>query len=208
MKIILDFDDTIFNTHKLMHDVSAIFERVGFRKKDFFEAYRKCKEKAGDFNPEIIIDLLNEVKLFDKTEAKKKIDSILNNSKDFVYPDFFSFAGSFNKKDLILLSFGEVNFQKIKIKNSGVNSFFNKVIIIQKNKTKELKPICEKYPEEKMFFIDDKGEQIDEIKKVFPQLIAVRMKRLQGRHIKTESKLANYVVKDLNEVKNIIKLLN
>jgi len=152
MKIILDFDDTIFNTHQLMSDVSAVFERVDFMRKDFFEAYRKCKEKVGDFKPEIIIDLLNEIKPFDKIEAKKKINSILDNSKNFVYPDFFFFFKSFNKKDLILLSFGEAGFQRTKIKNSGVNSFFSRVIVTQKNKTKELKSICEKYPEEKKFY--------------------------------------------------------
>jgi len=57
-------------------------------------------------------------------------------------------------------------------------------------------------------FIDDKAEQIDEVKKIFPQLIAIRMKRLQGGHIDTKSKLADHVVEDLKEVKNIIKLSN
>ena len=208
MKIILDFDDTIFNTHQLMSDVSAVFERVGFMRKDFFEAYRKCKEKVGDFNPEIIIDLLDEIKPFDKIEAKKKINSILDNSKNFVYPDFFDFAKSFNKKDLTLLSFGEASFQRTKIKNSGVNSFFSRVIVTQKNKIEDLEPLCEKYSEEKIFFIDDKAEQIDEVKKIFPQIIAMKMERTRGGHIKMKSKLANYVVKDLKEVKNIIKLSN
>jgi len=208
MKIILDFDDTIFNTHRLMRDVCAVFESLGFQEEQFWDAYAECKEKVGDFNPEIIIGLLNEIKPFDKAEAEKKINLILDNSKDFVYPDFFDFAKSFNKKDLILLSFGEAGFQGTKIKNSEVGPFFDKILITQKNKIKELKPIYEKYPEEKIFFIDDKAEQIDEVKKIFPQLILIKMERLQGGHINTESKLADYVVGDLNEVKNIVRLRN
>ncbi len=208
MKIILDFDDTIFNTHNLMRDVCAVFSDLGFQEEQFWGAYAECKEKAGDFNPEIIINLLNEIKPFDEIKAKKKINSILGNSKDFVYPDFFSFAKNFNKKDLILLSFGEANFQRTKIKNSGVSPFFSEIIITQKNKTENLEPLCKKYSEEKIFFIDDKTKQIDEVKKIFPQIISVKMERTQGRHINTKSKLANYIVKDLSEVKNIIKLLN
>ncbi|MEA1937038.1 MAG: phosphomannomutase/phosphoglucomutase [Patescibacteria group bacterium] len=204
MKIILDFDDTIFNTHKLIRNVSAVFEKAGFAEEEFFEAHRECKEKVGDFNPKTIIDLLNKVKPFDKIETKKKINSILDNSKDFMYPDFFNFAKGFNKKDLILLSFGEVNFQKIKIKNSEINSFFSKVIITKKNKTEELKPICEKYSEEKIFFIDDKAEQIDKIKEKLPQIITMKTERPQGRHIDIESKLTDYIVKNLDEAKNII----
>ena len=249
MKIILDFDDTIFNTHKLMRDVCAVFESLGFQEEQFWDAYVECKEKAGDFNPEIIIDLLDKIKplnkirtsslpprcslsaedcselrvfssqssaerlrrgdkikLFSKTEIEKKINSILDNSKNFVYPDFFDFARSFNKKDLILLSFGEINFQGTKIENSGIGSFFSEVIITQKNKTEDLKPICEKYLEEKIFFIDDKAEQIDEIKKIFPQIILMKMERTRGGHINMKSELADYVVKDLNEVKNIIRV--
>ena len=57
MKIILDFDDTIFNTHKLMRDVCAIFSGLGFQAEQFWDAYAGSKKKAGDFNLEIIIDL-------------------------------------------------------------------------------------------------------------------------------------------------------
>ena len=208
MKIILDFDDTIFNTHGLMRDVCTVFNSSGFQEEQFWDAYQECKEKAGDFNPEIIIDLLDKIKPFDKIEIKQKIDLILDNSKDYVYPNFFSFARSFNKKDLILLSFGEINFQGTKIENSGVNPFFSKVLITQKNKIENLKPICEKYLEEKIFFIDDKAKQIDKIKKTFPQIILMKMERTRGGHINIKSELADYVVKDLNEVKNIIESLN
>ena len=249
MKIILDFDDTIFNTHRPMRDVCAVFNSLGFQEEQFWGAYQECKEKVGSFNLEIMIDLLDKIKplnkirtsslpprcslsaedcselrvfssqssaerlrrgdkikLFSKIEIKKKIDLILDNSKNFVYSDFFGFARSFNKKDLILLSFGEINFQRTKIKNSGVSSFFSRVIVTQKNKIKEVKPICEKYSEEKIFFIDDKAEQIDEIKKTLPQIILMKMERTRGGHINIKSELADYVVKDLDEVKNIIRV--
>ena len=208
MKIILDFDDTIFNTHRLMRDVCAVFESLGFQEEQFWDAYVECKKKEGDFNPKIIIDPLNEIEPFDKIETKEKINSILDNSKDFVYPDFFDFARSFNKKDLILLSFATTATQKVKINNSRITEFFENIIITSRDKSEDIKPICEKYEKEKIFFIDDKASQIDNIKSKFSEIITMKIKRPQGVDITTESKLADYVVGDLNEVKNIIKLLN
>lgn len=208
MKIVLDFDDTIFNTHFLMHGIAAIFKEAEFTEKEFFEAYQKCKKRVGDFDKKILINFLSELKSFDKKKVDEDIDSIISKSSDFVYSDFFNFVNNFNKKDLILLSFGTTDFQGMKIKNSGIASYFQEVIITQKDKTENLKNVLKKDESEKIFFIDDKAKQVDIIKEKLPQIITMKMERPQGGHINTKSKLTDYVVKDLGEAKNIINDLN
>ena len=205
MKIVLDFDDTIFNDYQLMREFLEVFKKINFIEEEFWNFYQKCKEKVGDFNPKIIINLLNEIKPFDKVKAEKETSLVTENSSNFVYPDFFDFAKNFNKKDLILLSFGTTDFQGMKIKNSGIIPYFQEIIITGKDKTDDLKNILIKNKGEKIFFIDDKAEQIDKVKKRLPQIIAMKMERPQGGHIDTKSKLADHIVKDLNEVKNICK---
>ena len=204
MKIVLDFDDTIFNTYRLMREFLEIVKKYNFTEEEFFGAYQECKKKVGDFDPKTVIKLLNEIKSLDEIKAEKEIDLILNDLKEFVYPDFFDFLKSFNKKDLILLSFGAVDFQGMKIKNSDIVSYFQKVIITQKDKTENLRNVLIKNKDEKIFFIDDKADQIDKIKEKLPQIITIKMERSQGRHINAKSKLTDYVVKDLDEAKKII----
>ena len=206
MKIVLDFDDTIFNTHKLMQCFLDILKEFNFTEEEFFGVYKKCKEKVGDFNPKIMIGLLSEIRPFDKVKVEERLSLILNDLEDFVYPDFFDFAKSFNKKDLILLSFGAIDSQKEKIEHSGIISYFQEVIITQKDKTENLENIIN--GNEKIFFIDDKAEQVDNVKNKFPEIITMKIKRLQGVDIMTESKLADYIIKDLYEAKNIINNLN
>ena len=208
MKIILDFDDTIFNTHRLMHEFLEIFKKFDFTEEEFFGVYQECKKKVGDFNPEIMIGLLSEIRPFDKIKVEEKLSLILNDLEDFVYPDFFDFANNFNKKDLILLSFGVTGMQKIKINNSKITKFFGNVIITSRDKTEDIKPIFEKYKKEKIFFIDDKTIQVDNIKNKFPKIITMEMKRPQGSDIATESKSVDHKIKDLYEAKNIINELN
>ena len=204
MKIVLDFDDTIFNTHQLMQESLAVFRSLGFQEEQFWHAYQKCKEKVGDFDPKTIIDLLGEIKPFDKIKAKKEISLILDDLKDFVYPDFFDFAKSFSKNDLILLSFTTTATQKTKINNSKIAGFFGNIIITRRDKAEDLEPIFEKHKGEKFFFIDDKTSQVDNIKSKFSEIITMKIKRPQGADIMTASRLADYTIKDLYEAKNII----
>jgi len=215
MKIVLDFDDTIFNTHQMVQESVRVFEKFGFTEKEFWDAYQRCKGKKGYFDLDLIINLVfnfnksNHLSVGDCLDDKKKINEEMNflfgRAKDFIYPDLFDFINSFDKKDLILLSFGTADFQGMKIENSGIASYFQEVIITQKDKTEDLKNnILIKNEGEKIFFIDDKAEQIDKVKEKFPQIITMKMERPQGGHINTRSKLADYVVDNLDEAKEII----
>lgn len=208
MKIILDFDDTIFNTHGLMHEFLGIFKEFNFTEKEFFEVYQECKKKVGDFNPKIMSDLLGKIRPFDKIKVEKEANLILDDLSDFVYHDLFDFVDNFNKKDLILLSFATTATQKIKINNSKIAGFFGSIIITSKNKAEDVEPIFKKYKKEKIFFIDDKTIQVDNIKNRFPEIIIMEMKRPQGSDITTESKSVDYKIKDLFEAKDIINELN
>lgn len=204
MKIVLDFDDTIFNTHGLMREFLKIVKKSNFSEEEFFGAYQKCKKIVGDFDPKTIIKLLGEIKPFDKIKAKKEISLILDDLKGFVYPDFFDFAKSFSKNDLILLSFTTTATQKTKINNSKIAEFFGNIIITRRDKAEDLESIFKKHKGEKFFFIDDKTSQVDNIKNKFPEVITMKIKRPQGVDIMTASRLADYVIKDLYEAKNII----
>lgn len=208
MKIILDFDDTIFSTYAFIEEKIKIFNKEGFSREEYFINYEKVKKEKGYFDVDLIIDLFYKNKKFDKKRIKNEIQTVIINSKIFIYQDFFDFAKSFDKKDLALVSVGLKEIQVGKIKNTGIVSFFNKVSIPLKYKSDEIELIVKKYPLEKIFFIDDKAKQIDEAKKRLPGIVAIKMERSTGRHILLKSELADYVVKNLDEAKKIINELS
>ena len=205
MKIILDFDNTIFNTLLMLNEFLKVFQEAGFTEEKFWNNYEKTKEKIGGFDQKVFIDLLGDSSFFDKKKTKEKMDSILSRASNFIYPDFADFAKSFNKRDLMLLSYGVTDFQKRKIEKSKIASMLNEIIITSKSKDKSFKIIRQKYQGEKLFFIEDNGEQIDRVKKEFPEVIALKMKRPQYQYIEIKSKLANCIIKNLYEAREIIK---
>ncbi len=205
MKIILDFDDTIFNTSLMLDKFLEVFQRAGFTEKEFWNNYQKTKEKAGGFNREIFIGLFHNSNSLGENEIKKEINFVLGEMSRFIYPDFANFAKNFNKKDLILLSYGIANFQKEKIEKSKVALLLNKIIITSEDKVESFKNISQKHKNEKIFFIEDSAKQIDQVKKEFPKVIALKMERPQGRHTDTKSELADYIVNDFYQAREIIK---
>lgn len=208
MKIILDFDDTIFNTGYFNEEIVNIFKKLGFSVGEYNNNYQKSMDLKGDFDADLMIDLFSAKKNFDKKKTKIKINSLIKKSKRFVYKDFFDFAVSFHKKDLILVSVGLKEIQLGKIDNSGISTFVNKISIPEKYKSDEIGLIIKQYPIEKIFFVDDKAKQIDEAKKRFPQIVAIKMERPTGRHILPKSELVDHVVNNLSEVKKIINELS
>ena len=209
MKIVLDFDDTTFNTHQMMGELLKISEKAGFTEEKFWTAFKKCKEKAKDLNVEVLTGFLYEDStrispVLKKEEIIKEMDLTLSKLNIFVYPDFFDFIKSFDKKDFILLSLGTTDFQKKKIKSSKIKFFFDEIVVTYANKAENFRVLTEKYDGEKMFFVEDSAVQIDSVKKEFPWVIVFKMERPQGKNIEIKSELADYVVKDLEEVRKII----
>ncbi|MFZ2970204.1 MAG: hypothetical protein WA063_03595 [Minisyncoccia bacterium] len=142
---------------------------------------------------------------FGAKDAQSGLIIAAKTSKSFIFKDVVDFAENFEKKDLILLSRGANEFQKEKIKNSGVEFFFGKIIIISKDKVDEISQIYAEHSKEKIFFIDDRAEEIDKVKKKFPQIITMKMERPMGKYVEIKSELTDYTIKDLLEAKEIIE---
>ncbi len=204
MKIVLDFDDTIFNTYGLLNDFLKVYKKAGFREEEFYSGYEKVKERFKDFDLKLIMDVLYDLRQFDKNKARERIACILEKTDSYVYSDFVDFTKNFKKINLTLLSYGTTKFQKEKIEKSKIVPLLNEIIITENDKADDFENITRKYGSEKIFFIDDRADQIDSVKKNFPQITTLKMERLQGRYTKAKSKLTDYIVKDFYEARDII----
>ena len=110
---------------------------------------------------------------------------------------------NFKKEELYLVSYSQTDFQKEKIKRSGITKFFHKVIITDRKKSQEIKKIL-KNKKEEAFFIDDWNTQIDEVKKELPGVMTIFLKRKLGRYLKEKSQRCDFEAKNLREVWKII----
>jgi len=213
MKIFIDFDDVLFNAKKFKKDLIGVFKKNGITRQEFDNSYytfQKVAQVEGKYyDPKKQVKVLKKRFEIDTKKLEKDLDKFLKDLKKYVFPDVFDFLSNFSKKDLFLITYGHVRFQKKKIRNSGTNKFFKKILISKDNKINIVLETCKKYgfsPEkESIIIIDDRPEQIEKTEKIRKKIITFRMCRPEGRYSDLLCIDKDWEVKNLKEVSKIIK---
>lgn len=129
MKIYIDFDGTIYDTHQLDNKFINIFTKYNIEKKH-------------------IKTLINEIKNYNKIanilikefSLNKNIIKEINNiySDELVFKDTIPFLEKYYQKyDLILLTLtNDIDYQQRKINSSNLKKYFKEIIITTKDKSK------------------------------------------------------------------------
>ena len=207
MKIFIDFDGVIFNAERFRNDIKRIFIKSGFSERDFDRTYSYLKQKGIYYSPERQARILNADNN-KKKEISASIEKLLaDSSKKYIFKDVRNFLGFFKKKDIYILSLGNINFQNKKIKSIKLGKYFKKIIVTDKSKDNEIKKIIKKEKiksDEKIFFIDDSANNIEIVKTKNPKITTIHLLRKNAAQF---SKCADFEARNLGQVLGIYKLL-
>lgn len=208
MKIFIDFDDTLFNTKKFRDCLIKVFLDNGVKRKDFFATYYDYPVKTSHglkkYDPDKQIEILTKNSKIKREILESDFKKLISHSSQYLFQDTLPFLRSFRKKDLILISFAITKFQCSKINCSRTPKYLSKVIVSDRDKAREVEKIVSNANEE-IFFIDDRVENINAVKKLFPVSITFLLKRKEGRYNDKKTKFVDFEIKNLKEAKKIIK---
>lgn len=165
MKIIFDFDNTLFNRDRFMQELARIF---GLSYSDFLASYHHFfKERNKFYHPYEHLRLLAEQKEVSFEQEKKKVEKFLEDSAEFLYPYSIPTLQAVKNSGakMFLLSKGDQEFQSTKINNCGIAQLFDKIIVTE-DKISSLKA----WRGEQLIFINDKKEENERVKKEFSNI--------------------------------------
>jgi hypothetical protein len=211
MKIFIDFDDVIFNTKRFKYDFKNMFFEHGVSNEIFDKYYNDPNDKKAikTFDPWAHIARINKEISIDVEKLKSMVNEYVVDMSRYVFDDVVGFINNVGAENLILISFGEKEFQTKKIVNSGIADLIKNFVITNDSKAAEVKRIIngDSFDKsEKFFFLDDRIEQVDEIKKKFPDIITVFVKRPEGRYQDMQKdECCDHEVHNLKEAEKIIK---
>ncbi|MCR4327911.1 MAG: HAD hydrolase-like protein [Patescibacteria group bacterium] len=166
--VMFDLDHTLFNTTELKKDIFSVLNSCGGNKNTIMQSFDSfIKSHEGNY------DILSH--------SKELLESGYINSLENVYAflssslDKHLVGGSkevlaeLRKKGhhLILITKGIEQFQYFKIRNSGIESFFDEIHIVQNFKEDILKNLD---PPEGSFFINDHAIETERIMHAHPLL--------------------------------------
>jgi phosphoserine phosphatase len=165
---ILDLDDTLIETRKIKDYIFSSLKSVGVSRELAEESYQKARSNgvetgySFDRHAEVLAEYgFNSIQIVKKLredfQSLDKTQLLLPGSVELL--DWLNSLG----ERVILTSLGDPEFQKMKIKISGLDSFFQEIILTSSTKIEALaSPLKNKKDEEAAWLINDKvGESAD-----------------------------------------------
>lgn len=204
MLIILDLDNTLFNTSLYKEDLSNSLTEFGVSRNLFFKIYQKLRKK-NLYSHKLFLEFLSKEKKIDKEKVKNKLEKLSENFKKYLYPDTFWFLKKMEKRKarLFLFSFGDLKLQKLKIKKSELSPFFEKILVTDQEKIPLLKKIIQN--REKVYFINDHPQEIKEVIENFKDIIPIRIKRKESKKFKNQDLPFVPVFSNLKEIEKYLR---
>jgi len=205
MKVILDFDYTLFNTGKFREAVMDAFSKNGVDNELFSRSLEESKGEGLNWKPHVQFDVLESLNVSGVDHLRKDFDVLLKNSCLFLYEDTIPFLEKIRKDhSLSLLTYGEDSFQRAKIGGCDVAIKYFEKVVITKNIYKD-KETNELSGGSKAIFVDDNPTALSAVKIHAPHIVTVRINRGDGRYAHEPSREGiDYEVADLKGVGGLI----
>jgi FMN phosphatase YigB (HAD superfamily) len=108
--------------------------------------------------------------------------------------------------DPVVVSDGDVVFQPLKIRRSGLMDTFDSRVLIYIHKERELDDIAERYPADHYVLIDDKVRILAAVKRAWKSRVTTVFPR-QGHYATDEKEVAKYPAPDV-AIERVAMLLN
>lgn len=151
MKVVLDFDDVIFNASAFKELMFFYLGERGIR--NAREVYDDMREKEEVFSVLRYLDKLG-VK---ESERDEVYEGIMTPSAWLTDKGVTAVMEEVGRENIFILSQGEEAFQRDKIGRAvGDKVLGSHVAVVSESKTEELVKICETYKDEDVIFADDK----------------------------------------------------
>ena len=176
MKVIFDLDYTLMDTVRLHHELAEIFD-----KEDYRSDYQKYfKDRGVNFDGEKYLEILKSHGRIDRVREKElelKLAELFMDLDNYLKPDAEQVLKHFIEEgyELILITFGNKEWQEQKVKNLSIKKYFSEIIFEEEDKSKSeyLRSLGE--GDEKILIINDNLDEAAEMKKVLGDKAELRL---------------------------------
>lgn len=202
-RIIIDFDDTLFDTLALKEDIKEILAHHGINQRLFDESYQAAKTRNchGDYDFGTHLSVLEDKCIdFEKNEVARDLEYLKKNLGKYLSAEADDFLEYFKQRNipLILLTVGDEKIQRSKISQSKIEKFFHKIRVVN-NKAHCFDELAAPETGE-IVFINDKIQETKEVLRTFPHLKAILK-------IRRDISLAEYQLSGLPYFKTLDEIL-
>lgn len=197
MQVYIDFDYTLFDTNAMREGFIYALD-FAVTREQFVEAEQALWDKKG-----VLYTLEKHAEELAKKTDKATIGQIeeimssklLDHGFESLYPDAISFLENNKEHDLHIITFGDPEWQREKIKCVGITDLVLDVITTDQPKEQLLSKLS---IDGGAVFLSDRGSEIDAMKQELPNERYIWVHRLDAPYYNESCEYADYEVADLN----------
>lgn len=209
MKIILDFDDTLFDTRRFKQALISLFLQQGITAEQFQLTYYLHGQAAGSqlYDPYRQLKALAEYNEVSFERLKESLHNFMTDISGYVFSDVLPFLAQFRREDLFLVSYGQAEFLQKKVSGSKIDRFFCEAHFVTGQKGTAIETIMQRHGSayEQWVFIDDRLDQILSVRAYLPMITTIQMIRPNSRYPQTAASCTT--ASDCSEICRIIQCL-
>lgn len=174
--MIIDFDDTLFDTQSLKQATKRALSDVGVTAEDYDTSYRAARNaENGDmvYTTDRHIAALVDLGYDQATVAAALHAAHSVDLSAYLFPDAHDAVAVFQENDgpLYLLSLGAPAFQEYKINASGIRPLFAACYYMEDTKEHAIRDILSRHnSDDPVWFVNDKIEETEQLARLFPEL--------------------------------------
>ena len=162
MKLILDFDDVLFNARGLKDVMFRVLSEHGVENGE--ELYNRERSRPGNiFMPkEFLRNACSTLDMEDddvvtEVNVDELYNEIMRECPRLINQELVALVASIGKENCYIISNGSQEFQMDKIIRSGLQALVGDIIVVPGSKKQEIEKICKRFPNEEVIFADDKS---------------------------------------------------
>ena len=166
MKLIIDFDDTLFSAKDFKELMFSGIERRGIDRElvsRFYYNNRGNFTNPRNFYMSLALDSLIDIS---SSEIDAASEALFVKMKDLVNQELVGIIKRLGPENCFIVSAGEELFQRRKISSCEIEELFGEIHIVDKDKNAAIEGLMNKYPGEDFVFVDDKVENIERAKQI------------------------------------------
>ena len=180
MTIVFDLDYTLLDAGKLKNALALSLSDCGVPEERFWQTYEhssRVSDKICDYDPARHVEhLSNDLLTCDAPAAIRRIDATVARTSEFLYPGATALLERLRADGarLVLLTQGNVGWQKRKVAASGLASYFDELLFVAEEKEAAVEKL--RMLDQPVTFVNDNGREIDRLQKLLPDMRMIAVK--------------------------------
>lgn len=205
MKLVFDFDHTLFDMMAMHTAIESEMESIGVTPVQYREAYTKVTNWK-KFTVSALAQMLAKTHKIKPEEVVAALDRAAAQSKQWLFPDVIDGLQRLKADghQLFLLSWGDTDWQMKKIEPCGIMPLFEKTLSIAEVKADYMKQ-WQALDGGKAVLIDDKPAELKAVEAAGNDIGCIRMRRDGAKYSDQETPQGMAEAQDMNDVISIIK---